>query len=100
MITLIVKFFKRIYIFLKKMSQGEPVQALKNSEEKLWKSCCFQVDSEFASFMVAVITSFTLMLFCIVQLLDPNISSDRFAIYIALLTGSANVWIPSPIIRK
>lgn len=73
-----------------------------NKTEKIWKSCCFNVDPEFATFMVAVISSFTLISFCIFQIMvmDKDGTGDRFAIYMSLLTGSVHVWIPSPIVNK
>lgn len=64
-----------------------------------WKSCCFTIDRKVLSFSVAVMFSAILVTFCISQLIDKSTNDDRFSLYISLLTGAVNIWMPTPFIN-
>ncbi len=84
---------------LKAEEKNTSVEA-ENKNNNEWKSCCFSVDRKVLSFSVAVLFSAILITFCISQLLDKTNSDDRFSLYISLLTGAVNIWMPTPFMNN
>lgn len=78
-------------------NKEEPERNKEKPEE--WKSCCFNSDARVIKFFTNVMFSFTLILFCISQLYQPELPPDRFTLYISLLSGAVNLWMPGPKIK-
>lgn len=64
-----------------------------------WRSCCFNVDRRVIMFFTNALFSLILASFCIYQLATPEIPEARFTLYISLLTGTVNLWMPGPKIK-
>jgi hypothetical protein len=77
-------------------STSPDVDARKPDE---WRSCCFNVDRRVIMFFTNALFSLILALFCIYQLAAPEIPEARFTLYISLLTGTVNLWMPGPKIK-
>lgn len=71
----------------------------KQTKPEEWKSCCFNSDARVIKFFTNVIFSFTLIIFCISQLYHPELPPEKFTLYISLLSGTVNLWMPGPKIK-
>ena len=81
-------------------NEGETFQNgdLHQKKEK-WKSCCFDMDPRVVKFFTSVMFSMTLLIFCIRELTNPSLPQERFTLYISLITGIVNLWMPCPKIK-
>lgn len=68
-------------------------------EKNKWNTCGFILDKNCLSFAITTIFSFTLIIFCITQLASRELPNDKFTLYVSLLCGIINTWIPSPLFK-
>lgn len=81
----------------KEPSNYKPIQYEK--EIGKWNTCGFLFDRQCLTFAITAIFSFTLIIFCITQLSSPELPNDKFTLYVTLLTGVINSWLPSPLFK-
>jgi len=65
-----------------------------------WRSCCFVVDPRIMQFIVLTIMSFTVLLFCMFQLLNKALSCSEVQMYMPMLTFILGIFIPTPNLKK
>lgn len=74
----------------------------KNTEDKpkeQWRSCCFYMDPRVVKFFTSVMFSMILLLFCVFELSNAGIPQEKFTLYISIVTGVVNLWMPCPKIK-
>ena len=59
-----------------------------------WKSCCFRLQPQAATFSVQVFFSSFLVFFSAYKLLNAGLPDP---LYVSLLTTTVGVWLPSPL---
>jgi hypothetical protein len=64
-----------------------------------WRSCCFDMDPRVVKFFTSVMFSMILLLFCVLELSSPSLQQERFTLYISIVTGVVNLWMPCPKIK-
>lgn len=72
---------------------------LQEDEKNKWNTCGFIFDKNCLTFAITAIFSFTLIIFCITQLASKDLPNDKFTLYVSLLSGIINTWIPSPMFK-
>lgn len=60
-----------------------------------WKSCCFRLQPQLATFAVQVFFSAFLVLFAAYKLQQNTGTADP--LWVSLLTTTVGVWLPSPL---
>jgi hypothetical protein len=72
-------------VYARTPTQREPAQ---------WRSCCFQLQPQAATFTVQVVFSAFLMIFAAWKL---SLTESVDALWVSLLTSTVGIWLPSPI---
>jgi hypothetical protein len=60
-----------------------------------WKSCCFRLQPQLATFAVQVLFSAFLVLFAAYKLQQNTGTADP--LWVSILTTTVGVWLPSPL---
>jgi hypothetical protein len=60
-----------------------------------WKSCCFRLQPQLATFAVQVLFSAFLVLFAAYKLQQNTGAADP--LWVSILTTTVGVWLPSPL---
>lgn len=60
-----------------------------------WKSCCFRLQPQLATFTVQVLFSAFLVLFAAYKLQQNTGTADP--LWVSILTTTVGVWLPSPL---
>ncbi len=63
-------------------------------DQPTWRSCCFQLQPQAATFTVQVLFSAFLMMFAAWKL---SLTENVDALWVSLLTSTVGIWLPSPI---
>jgi hypothetical protein len=74
----------------------------KDIEEKPteWKCCQYTCERALTVFICKFCFSMILVLFCVSQLSKGNLETEKFTLYISILTGTVNLWMPNPTITN
>lgn len=68
------------------------MEMTKKTEEHVWKSCCFQVDSRFLQFIAQFSVIILLMVFCIAMISTTEDNS----VFVNILMFVAGIVLPQP----
>jgi hypothetical protein len=72
------------------------LQTISDTRSNEWRSCCFLIDKRLLAYFANFLLTLILVSFCIFQLNQEGLNSERFTLFISLLTGSVNLWMPNP----
>lgn len=65
---------------------------MEHNEDRDYQLCCSKTKASLLRFLVQIIITFTLMIFCVYQLASGN----EEPIYINLILILTGIWLPSP----